>query len=117
MSSVQCTMYSSPGPGPGPDHRHHRYPSLFDPHHRQELCSLRSLDFGGCADVTSIEALEQCTRLEELVLDGSGLHNIDTNLRVLASLPNLAMLNVHATPLSADKSNYRYLTMCIMCIM
>jgi Leucine-rich repeat (LRR) protein len=48
----------------------------------EHLCKLRSLDFGHCSKLSDISPLAACTRLEELVLDSSGVRASKPNLEV-----------------------------------
>lgn len=59
------------------------------------LCKLRSLDLGGCIKVSCIGPLADCTRLEELVLDESGVEADGASLDCLATLPLLSILNLY----------------------
>ena len=68
-----------------------------------QLKTLRSLDIGYCRKVSSISPLKQLTRLEELVLDSSGLQlneHVSESIVCVSCLPNLRMLNVSNTALS-----------------
>lgn len=62
------------------------------------LCRLRSLDLGN-TPVTCLTSLITCTRLEELILDATGIPVSKANLESLSALKSMKLLNIAATAL------------------
>lgn len=66
------------------------------------LITLRSLDVGHCIKISSIAPLSSLTRMEELILDSSGVTtSLEESLGVFSSLSELRVLNISNTTLTS----------------
>ena len=73
------------------------------------LSTLRSLDIGHCQKICSILEIKQLTRLEELVVDSTGLtstRHIPDFIDVIKDFKELRMLNVGNTILTTCHSSH-----------